>query len=274
LTLQQYLWYQRRIILFHTDLDPMLLFFRRLFWHSIVFSFLPGSALWANFHLFDEVRLSFGVGQHDFRDYRLDLEQSPDFIAQHYNASSPILQLFCDKEFATRWHTRWLLDAHYDFSIEAENTVNNGKYVFNGHSLNAELKSLILFNTDRQRGVTLGVGVGLGCFAIKTYYSPLYPTTYDPYPHLMAPIFHIEKNHSFLGVPGCFSAEISRLDFYYFQGIGYQCENILWLQKTPQVDQGLRIQYVYWNLDQGKRRGSRWMSDLHGIRLTLDLRFK
>lgn len=233
----------------------------------------PISLLSAKSIFHDETSLSFGLARHDFRVYSLDINADPDYIQQHYHAVSPTADFTLRKEFADRWHSFWAFNLHYDMNLDSNNALNNGRAHYDAHSWNAELKSYVLYDSDVAQGVRVGMGVGLGNFALETYT----PTNegYTNYGHMLAPIFRIEKDYSFVGLPGRWAAEISRLDFFgYADGNGYCLENTLWIKKDADVEQGIKIQFIYWDLDGGIFFKRRWMNDFHGISWCMELKFR
>jgi hypothetical protein len=250
--------------------------YRSLFLSLLTFGLSP---TWALSQIWDEITLSFGLSQQDFRAFRLDTNHHPDFIAQHYNATSPTIQLTWDKEFTPGWHTQWSLDLHYDLNLESENVVNNGRSAFDAHSWSADCKSIILFDTDRAHGVKIGAGVGISNHALMTVIGS--NPQYDHTP-LAGPILRFEKHYYFLGLPGVCSAETSKLECdlayddmdYHYDWYRYSIDNVIWIKRTPDVDQGIRIEYVYWNFDMGKIRNRQWMRDFHGISWCLEFKFK
>jgi hypothetical protein len=237
------------------------------------------SSVWGLSKIWDEITLSLGLAQHNFRTFRLDLDQNPDFIAQHYKSTSPTLQMTWNKEFSKGWHTQWNLDLYYDLNLDSEIAVNNGRGIFEAHSWSADCKSVILFDTDYTHGVKIGAGFGLSNHAIMTKIGKNPQYNYTP---LAGPILRFEKHYDFFGVPAIFSAETSKLECnvayndraYHYNWYRYTLDNVILLKSSPDIDQGIRIEYLYWNFDLGRIRNRKWVRDFHGMSWCFEFKFK
>ncbi len=245
----------------------------------LALSSLSFSPVWGFPQIWDEVTLSLGLAQQNFRAFRLDVDHNPDFIAQYYKGTSPTLQIAWDKEFTEGWHTQWSLDLQYDLNLDSEIAVNNGFTTFDAHSWSTDCQSLFLFDTDRTHGVTIGAGVGLSNHAIMTNIGN-YPQ-YDHTP-LIGPILRLEKHYTLLGLSANFAAETRKLEYalnyenigYRYNWYRYSLENVIWLKHTPEIDQGVKIEYIYWNFDLGRIRNRQWMRDFHGISWCFEWKFQ
>jgi hypothetical protein len=177
------------------------------------------------------------------------------------------------KHVFKNWQTFWSLNAYYDLGMDSETAFNSGKEIYDAHSWNIDIKGYLLHENPYISGLRLGLGAGAGNFALYSHSEP--NADYVNYGHLLAPVLRAEKDYKIRGIAGTSYAEICRLDFFgYANGQGYSLGNTLWLKKNDEVEQGFKVQFVYWNLDAGEFLWYHFMNDFHGISWSMELRFR
>ncbi|NBW57006.1 hypothetical protein EBR43_04330 [bacterium] len=226
---------------------------------------VAGVALAGTFY--DHITLSPGLSYDQFFRY------SSAVVGENYHSISPKLSINWFKNFGkSRWGIAVDVEGDYDIELHSKNMLNNGQRTFNAHSFLFDGKLALLYKVSKTHDVSLALGAGAGSFSLKTFINA--NSDYTHYAHAYLPFARLYKNYNIFNVPGSFVSELSRVDCYYFQGMGYRFENIFWLQESSTLSQGIKAHYNFWNLNLGLIRNKPWISALHSAGLSYEVRFK
>jgi hypothetical protein len=192
-----------------------------------------------------ELRISSGLSFNEFAERKVASNGTEIRVFQRYKSFAPFTQWQLTSRLAPRVQSDFKIVSSYDLEPYATNTLNDGNEVSGAHAMVVDLKYAVLYQPDPKKNFMLGIGVGAGNFGLQTDKAPIDPTTH--YLHAYLPSLRAQNSYKLMGYQAQWEAELSRIDLYYFNGIGFELTHHLNVYETPHQSQGFFISFSQWS---------------------------